>query len=513
MKDQDHTQNLTGFGADGVGRVLSPGSFPSTLKIMWDLDFLPNKSVDWCVYARPMKHLLLLGLLSACSRCSEAPELAEAEPEVEAEAETGTEVVAPEVAALAEADTPTPSPPTAETLQEARAAIREGRKKAGADDFEGALAEFDRALELIPTAARVRCEAGFLAHRAGDHARAARQIDLALLSMPQGASVPDAWKVPLAMCLYNRGLVGEAIPEEEDEWDVLELYRESLELRENTTVRARMNALEGRLGDGITPAAGSLQQVIQIVGDVCKHEPNCTEANYSSDVQNSSDEEDERPCWERRVERNQELGDDRAVVLEVASTECVYDVSSRYLALEGQEEWTAYLLGSTSVANTDSFHREESDDSDRVDISRVDSNLVRINYTNIRESHYGSEDDDEHDDEEDAEPCYVDNYTRAVTHTLLLCRQDRPHVECGTIELGSAHGTSWDSSCGGGEEFPPRLEDIDASLARRIRFEDGFVIVEPTAAAPASYDGPEPGRYSLDTFFTDILASMRPEST
>jgi hypothetical protein len=269
-----------------------------------------------------------------------------------------------------------------------------------------------------------------------------------------------------------------------------------------------MNALEGRLGEDVTPAAGSLQQVIQSVGDVCEGEPNCRQANYFSGVQNA-DEDDERPCWEKRVERNEELGDDRAVMLEVASTECLFDVSSQYLALEGQEHWTAYLLGSTNVANTDSFHREESDDSDRVVFSRVDDTLVRVDYTNIRASHYGSE---ERDEDEDAESCYVDNYTRSVTHKLLLCRQDRPHAQCGTIVLGSASGTSWDSSCGGGEEFPPGLEDIDGSLARRVRFEDGFVIVEATDAASASYDGPEPGRYSLDAFF-GMLADMRPEST
>ncbi|UJR85362.1 tetratricopeptide repeat protein [Sandaracinus amylolyticus] len=84
-------------------------------------------------------------------------------------------------------------------LREARRAVREG-------DHTTALARMDEALAALPEP-RARCEAGYIAFRAGDHERARAMIEAALRELPREAEVPERLRVPLAMCLYNAGLV------------------------------------------------------------------------------------------------------------------------------------------------------------------------------------------------------------------------------------------------------------------------------------------------------------------
>jgi len=116
----------------------------------------------------------------------------------------------PNTNAPAASPTEAPARPTItpEQRRELRAAIREGRAKTRVRDHVAALADFRRALAIDGTSARLRCEAGFVAFRAGELDEAERWIQLALGRLPNDP--PEALKVPVAMCLFNAGLVYEA---------------------------------------------------------------------------------------------------------------------------------------------------------------------------------------------------------------------------------------------------------------------------------------------------------------
>ena len=181
-------------------------------------------------------------------------------------------------------------------------------------------------------------------------------------------------------------------------------------------------------------------------------------------------------------------------------------------ALHGSEGWAAYELGSTSTANTDSFYREESDDSRHIEIVRPADDLVVIDATYVYASHYGGDGEDAN-----GEACYVDNWTRQIIHDAIICRLDRPQPECGQLRLGSAEGTSSSSDCGDGDDgdddSPLGLWSDDPSEidARRLRFEDGVAIVEETDR-PADFETASAGRYSIDRLFAEGLKLRRPVS-
>jgi hypothetical protein len=133
-----------------------------------------------------------------------------------------------------------PTRPTITPAQrrELRAAIREGRTKTRARDHVAALVDFRRALAIDGASARLRCEAGFVAFRAGELDEAERWIQLALGRLPNDP--PDALKVPVAMCLFNAGLVYEAKGRKAD---AREVWTRSLALRQNAAVQRRLEGL------------------------------------------------------------------------------------------------------------------------------------------------------------------------------------------------------------------------------------------------------------------------------
>jgi hypothetical protein len=110
----------------------------------------------------------------------------------------------------------------------------------------------------MPGAPRIACEAGYVAHLADREEDAAARIGAALRLFGAPDRVPDDLRVPLAMCLYNHGLVLEATG---DRAGAIASYDRSLAIRPNATVRARRAAL----GDA-APAAAAAEPDVRVTG-------------------------------------------------------------------------------------------------------------------------------------------------------------------------------------------------------------------------------------------------------
>jgi hypothetical protein len=124
-----------------------------------------------------------------------------------------------------------------------RREVREARLLTSTGAHREALAHYERALEALPSA-RLRCEAGWSAYRGGDLDRAERYVRDALRKLPDVDHVPDAMRVPLAMCLYNAARILE------DRGDLASSERAlvgSLALRPDATVSARLTAVRAEI--------------------------------------------------------------------------------------------------------------------------------------------------------------------------------------------------------------------------------------------------------------------------
>lgn len=119
------------------------------------------------------------------------------------------------------------------------ALLAEGRRLSAAGQHAEALAQLEAALAIDRGAWRVACEAGYVAWRAEDLPAAERHVHEAMNAMPPGF-VPEERRAPTAMCLFNAGLVAQAGGHTED---ARAMWEESLRLRENASVRARLAAL------------------------------------------------------------------------------------------------------------------------------------------------------------------------------------------------------------------------------------------------------------------------------
>ncbi len=161
-------------------------------------------------------------------------------------------------------DTPR-TPPPRTTLGPLREALAEGRRLSRAGQHPAALAAFERALALDPSSPRLRCEAGYVAYLAGDLSRAERYVTSSLQAFLAANVVPETQRQATAMCLFNAGLVYEA---RERASEAIDAWRRSLALRENATVRARLQALTGgRDPSGAARTRGGARE--RALADVC----------------------------------------------------------------------------------------------------------------------------------------------------------------------------------------------------------------------------------------------------
>lgn len=178
-----------------------------------------------------------------------------------------------------------------------RDAVREGRRLSHDGQHAEALTRFEAALELAPSP-KLQCEAGFVAHRAGRHERARELVERALHVLLDRLP-SNADRVPLAMCLYNAGLVYEqaGLPQR-----ALEAYERSLALRDHATVRGHADAMRAQVAGATAPtevvslgafdAASDAEIDARIVRQLCADAglEGCIVASGDED---ESDEQDE----------------------------------------------------------------------------------------------------------------------------------------------------------------------------------------------------------------------------
>lgn len=171
-----------------------------------------------------------------------------------------TEPAPPTLVPPAEQRSPNqPSQLSAETVSRVLAHIRNGRRASRARDYALAVTEFDQALTLSPQNPRVLCENGYVRFLQGDLRGAAARIDLALslysglftrervssnrattIQQLASARIEDSHRAPIAMCLYNRGLVAR---QQQDFALARASLTASIALRPNASVSAQLAQL------------------------------------------------------------------------------------------------------------------------------------------------------------------------------------------------------------------------------------------------------------------------------
>lgn len=119
--------------------------------------------------------------------------------------------------------------------------VRELRRLVRAGDVATAAPRFVALATREAGNARLHCEAGFVALRGEDFAAAETQIEAGLAIFRRSGAIADADRVPYAMCLYNRGRLAQA---DGDRHLAIVSYRQSLSLRPNETVRAKLAEAE-----------------------------------------------------------------------------------------------------------------------------------------------------------------------------------------------------------------------------------------------------------------------------
>lgn len=195
---------------------------------------------------------LLLTLASGAPACGDADANVPSRPATPPRTTTAPVVPTAPAAPSPSAPRAARSNPPPATLAPLRSAVAEGRRLSRAGSHEEALASFEHALALDPSSPKLRCEAGYVAFLATEHEKAERYVTAALRAFRASDAIPESQRVPVAMCLYNAGLVFEA---SERPTEAVDALRRSLALRENATVRARLQAISAGRGEVAPPRA------------------------------------------------------------------------------------------------------------------------------------------------------------------------------------------------------------------------------------------------------------------
>lgn len=155
-----------------------------------------------------------------------------------------------------------------------QAAVDEGRRLHEARDYEGALAAFGRALDLVPGDPRTLSEQGWAALFAGrlDEADAA-------LRQAEAAAGPDQPRLR-ASILYNRGRVAEA---RGDVAEAIDAYQRSLRLRPHPATYRHLVGLPGGTRYQFGPEVRRLQGPYAKLGELCQEERTLSEAAGEGD--------------------------------------------------------------------------------------------------------------------------------------------------------------------------------------------------------------------------------------
>ncbi len=308
---------------------------------------------------------------------------------------------APEAAPAPPAPAPDRSPraPSAEERAELRSLVREGRAAAHEERFEDALARFDEALRRSPSAPRLACEAGYVAHRAGREDAARRRIELGLRLFGDPQAAAPELRVPIAMCLYNAGLVADA---DEDPESAVERYRQSLALRPNATVEARLRAAEAAVREleeeGLAHVAGVVyDEGVLRTPDAARLEEAIAAGLMGYD---DFDEAWQSPAGVERVAEVALPSGGRPALVLVASNDS-YPISSISLvvAIPVEDGWA---LRGTEVGGwdeTDHGHDGGSALSDPI-TARLEQGLLRVDFEIASEQSFMG-----YEEGEDGEPC------------------------------------------------------------------------------------------------------------
>jgi tetratricopeptide (TPR) repeat protein len=173
-------------------------------------------------------------------------------------------------------DAELPSPQGLEPLERRRFrdAVAEGHRLHGAHDYEGALAAYARALDLVPGDPRTLSDQGWAALFAGrlDEAEAAlRQAE---------AAAGDEEPRLRASILYNRGRVAEA---RGDATEAIDAYQRSLRLRPHAATYQHLTALAGGTRYQFGPEVRRLQGPYAKLNELCHEERVLSEAAGEGD--------------------------------------------------------------------------------------------------------------------------------------------------------------------------------------------------------------------------------------
>lgn len=153
----------------------------------------------------------------------------------------------PEERPIAAPEPPAPEAPEARApaidpavAADQRRRRRDARRLVHAGDPGAALPIFDALVAELPARVDLRCEAGYVAMLADQPERAAHHVEIGLALLGPLDQVPERHHRMLGQCLYNAGRNDE---QEGRTGRARSRYEESLRVRPNAVVRARLDAL------------------------------------------------------------------------------------------------------------------------------------------------------------------------------------------------------------------------------------------------------------------------------